>query len=850
MIACRETIQSLVLHQTRPEPRLWDPGLAELSRQAAAEQGMRPDELARELADLWGKAFEESLSRRVSLVLPDLRGELLPVQFPETSGYVAYLDPFFPQAHPLWASFTIRAGSTLRPFLGEARAVRVLCEAADGFFTTAQRICMENGSFKGAGRFLARLEARYKAGDGPLLAHMNEVLCRFQARPMPLTGTFSLHRAYVVPLAARSVHEPGRSASLAAAVPDLVSSVIADLDREPIPIVIHGLPGHGKTSAALALSHALSPVGRLPATGFLFCEFKSLVHLESGGEEALRRRLPFVYGEDFFHGKRLVLILDGMDDCRCSEGPDLFFKDFVRDLARMARRVNRRADSRLDLVLTGRSRFFAKVRTSLPAPFIEYEIADFDSRRVGAWLDNWSREKGLETRLCLGDLERNNLDELSGQPVLLCLSALLLSDRTGNGSRPPVPEPDRRGIYRTIVSWTYHKLWHQDPRPADFPDRKTYTALLRAAAFALHQEGGNTISMDRLASRLAEGRERHQLCDILPHEPDRVRAVCEKLALLFFVSADPGNSFSFVHETFRHHLCAEEMFSLLSGLVTDFAPEQAEASCREMAPELYGLLGRAPLNEEIMGFCRPIMASSRREAEAILEALSAFFLRAQDRRYLPFCISTNGSDPYRIHACVLHGLFCWISELRRTLYPDSRKNGHLPDLFPDKGGLARFLSALAAARHPFSEGFPLDFSGMDMAGQDLSRLPLTASCMENVVLRRANLSGASLAGSFLINAELGETDLSGADLSCAYLDHAKCQGADFSRALLRDARMDCAKLHGAVLRSALFIRTDLSGADLSGTDLSGAVFLDAVTDGVRWDGANKEEAVFVATRSR
>lgn len=840
-------MHGLLLHETSPEPRLWDPGLSRLFAESCRASGMDGQDLGRELLRLWQEAFHSSLSRGLALAAPELSPPPFGDPGPEEAASPESLDPCFPESHPLFSVMGKSARARLSPLLGPVRAMRLVCEAARGFFTFARKAAVGH---PGAGGFLSLLEERYKKGEGPFLAHMNEVLGRFQARPMPLSGTIPLHRAYVVPRALRRRHEAGLPDGAPQEVRDLIAALLADLGREPLPIVIHGLPGHGKTSAALALAHALAPEGDEQGRGFLFYEFKSLAQLGEGGQEVLRRSTPFVRGEEFFHGKKLVLILDGMDDCRPSDGPDLFFKDFVRDLARLARRVNRRADSRLDLVMTGRSRFFFKVKASLPAPFVEYGIEDFDEARVSAWLLNFSGEQGLSKPLRLKDLEENDLDELAGQPVLLCLTALLISDGACREQLAPAAGPDPRSVYRTIVSWTFHKLWHQDPRPADFPDLDSYQALLRAAAFILHQEGADSIPMDRLATRLAAERERHLLSGFLPREPDRVRSACEKLALLFFVAPGPGMEFSFIHETFRHHLCAEEMFSLLAAAVSDFRPERAEACCRRMAPELYEIFGAGPISEELMDFCRPVMAARSRESKSILEALTAFFPRAQERRYLAGCLGKNGSDPFRAQACVLHGIFTWTAMLRRVLKEKGLINGNLPPLFAEKTGLARLIAALAAAGQSPARGYALNLSDCDMDGQDLSRLALTASSMENASLRRAKLSGASLAGSFLLNARLEECDLSNADLSGAYLDRAQCRGADFSRALFRDARLDRATLREANLSSALFIRTDLSGADLSGAELAGALFLDADLKGVRWDGANRKDAFFISTRKK
>ena len=148
----------------------------------------------------------------------------------------------------------------------------------------------------------------------------------------------------------------------------LMDSLLSNIEESNSPIVVHGQPGHGKTSTVRMLAYEIverdAKEGREPNYVLMY-EFKNLGRLDANDEiQILNKRTPFIKDESFFHGKNTVLILDGMDERQITDGSDIALKDFVRNMFRLSGEINRWKDSRLNLILTGRSQFVKQVRSA------------------------------------------------------------------------------------------------------------------------------------------------------------------------------------------------------------------------------------------------------------------------------------------------------------------------------------------------------------------------------------------------------------------------------------------------------------------------------------------------------
>ena len=129
--------------------------------------------------------------------------------------------------------------------------------------------------------------------------------------------------------------------------------------------------------------------------------------------------------------------------------------------------------------------------------------------------------------------------------------------------------------------------------------------------------------------------------------------------------------------------------------------------------------------------------------------------------------------------------------------------------------------------------------GANLAGADLSHLSyfdgelnltdanlagasLVGLWYLDMVLKRANLSGADLTGANLSKANLGGANLGGANLGAVCLTGADLTGADLESAKPIGADLEYANFTGANLRLANLTGADLENADLTRANIFGA----------------------------
>jgi CheY-like chemotaxis protein len=127
---------------------------------------------------------------------------------------------------------------------------------------------------------------------------------------------------------------------------------------------------------------------------------------------------------------------------------------------------------------------------------------------------------------------------------------------------------------------------------------------------------------------------------------------------------------------------------------------------------------------------------------------------------------------------------------------------------------ARWLETKAA------EGKRATFTGMDLAGVDLSGALLANATFRQVELSDACLAEARLDGSDFRHAVLSAADLGGANLGVATLRHARLDLSNLEGAVLRGCDLSGARLCGSRTAGADFKGANLMGADLRDADLS------------------------------
>lgn len=139
---------------------------------------------------------------------------------------------------------------------------------------------------------------------------------------------------------------------------------------------------------------------------------------------------------------------------------------------------------------------------------------------------------------------------------------------------------------------------------------------------------------------------------------------------------------------------------------------------------------------------------------------------------------------------------------------------------------------------------------VDLSGLHLRTARLADLSFSDILLQRADLTGATLHDTDLRRADLRETRLKRAHLKRADLRGADLRDADLRIAYMHGANLERADLRGANLREADLRSADLRGADLRGADLCGAAVRGADLRAANLRGADLEGADLTDTDLR
>ena len=133
-----------------------------------------------------------------------------------------------------------------------------------------------------------------------------------------------------------------------------------------------------------------------------------------------------------------------------------------------------------------------------------------------------------------------------------------------------------------------------------------------------------------------------------------------------------------------------------------------------------------------------------------------------------------------------------------------------------------------------------NLAGMDLSGQNLTRMDLAG----------ADFKGADLTGTRLSFSDLSGADLSGQDLTETRVGEAILRGASLKGAVLTHKELRFMDLSGADLRDAVFDGSDLSGSNLSEVKAAGAQFRESNLTSANLSGAELNGAVLKSTTLR
>ncbi len=470
----------------------------------------------------------------------------------------------------------------------------------------AELIRLDSEKYPAACKYIAQL----KIGDSvesKVIRHINDLLYEVEQEPLTIDQQLTLQQSYVSPDCKSKVEPvPNRSGEKPAEQESecLIGTLLNHIQNSTDPLVLHGQPGHGKTSSVKMLARTITGLYKevaAPPITLLF-EFKQLGNLNRSFVDILNQQTGFITEESFFDGKNTVLILDGLDERQATDGSsDQNLKNFITEMFYFAAKVNKKADSRLNLIVTGRSQYVGQIQSCFNKTHTVIDITDFNEHKREVWLSKFNQQKRLAdgNELNAEDFEKYKLSELVSQPILLSISSIMLTDPDGKALIEEFKgeEINRALIYRTIIEWSYDKRWQEGGHAEDWKEKldfDDYFKLLQAIAFEMVRAGKETIRLTQLAKALEENAKNiFDLDAIGSMGLDELEKLCAQLRISFFFKGVEEKAFAFIHKSFKDFLLVSGIVDATPALFADFnvkKPERTDA-------DLIALFGQKPFSE-------------------------------------------------------------------------------------------------------------------------------------------------------------------------------------------------------------------------------------------------------------
>ena len=671
-----------------------------------------------------------------------------------------------------------------------------------------------------------------KAGASEQAWQSYAALLQKQVDEPMFVEAFSLRQVYV-PLRAYYFEktETGKETRLDPRAAEVTNArrIVVDLEREldswlansdpsDAVRVISGGPGSGKSSFTKMLAAKLAEQN---ARRVLFVPLH-LLELSDDLEEAVRKFIRYI-DRDLTNpldpeenAVSSLIIFDGLDEL-AMQGKIAaeLAQQFVREVRDKIDRLNYRG-SRLKVLISGRELAVQSNASDFKRPkqvlhVLPYFVSEgsrreyHDARNLlgqdqrQQWWANYGRVSGNKYEGLPKELNRDELSEITSQPLLNYLVALSFT----RGEVDLATESNLNVIYRDLLKAVYDRGWAGGRNLAlQGVSEDKFVRWLEEIAVAAWHGDGRTTTLEEIKSHTESGGAAN-LLNLFEEGADK--GITRLLMAFYFRRAGARDSgektFEFTHKSFGEYLTAKRLVRLLKDINDELGRHQENVDRgwdeRESLRRWISLSGPALLDKYLFKFIEnEVRLSSQSDASDWQEALCKLIGYAI-RNSMPMELiglrtfnealhQARNSEVNLIitlHACArVTGKISVINWPTETSFGEllSRLQGQRTDLVLLLLSHLAYLNAADSTLHV-----------RDFYRANLSHSVLTNANMQLAVFRFASLSGINLRGANLSGADLHEADLSGANLRGADLrnisfdEKTKFVGAD-----VRDATFD------------------------------------------------------------
>ncbi|MBP0018646.1 MAG: pentapeptide repeat-containing protein [Cyanobacteria bacterium SBLK] len=462
----------------------------------------------------------------------------------------------------------------------------------------------------------------------------------------------------------------------------------------------------------------------------------------------------------------------------------------------------------------------------------EQKLLEIDQRRD--WWRKYGELKGKVYESLPKELEQEKLFEITAQPLLNYLVALIYDDETSFSE-----ESNLNTIYSQLLTRVYQRDWENYQHPTlGSIEEKEFIRILAEIAVTCWHGNGRTATLEQMEKRCQSSPKLKKVlqvmcCNSQSGDSQLQTGVTQLLTAFYFRQSEQFSgdaTFEFTHKSFGEYLTARRIVLQLSRTHEEFQRNQEDSDIgwsEKICLEHWArLCGPSEVDRYLLSFLRDEIAlqppEKVKEWQQTLCKLIGFMLRkGMPMENLDSCPSyfEQSRQARNAEEALLAALSscAYVTEI-------------ISDIdWPDRAAFGNWLARLRGQR----SGWDNETALMCLNHLNLSGLILIISDLYSADLTEADLAEADLTGADLAEADLTAANLTAANLTGANLAEADLTGANLTFANLTGADLTLANLTGADLAEA-----DLTGANLTLSNLTGAnLTLSNLT------GANLENAI-------
>jgi adenylate kinase family enzyme len=533
---------------------------------------------------------------------------------------------------------------------------------------------------------------------------------------------------------------------------------------------------------------------------------------------------------------RLLIIFDGLDELSMQgKIAENAAKDFVEAVRMLVTQFNTHK-TRLQIIISGREVIIQANRNQRKLHQLLYLLPYFlteAERRIDGYIDDsillsidqrqlwwrkYSQAKGVDYSGLPKELDRDNLVDITAQPLLNYLIALSYERQKIQFTA----DTNLNEIYADLLAAVYERGYEkQGVHPSlEGISFEQFVGILEEIALACWHGNGRTTTVKEIDSH-CQNSGLSQVLKSFQNSFEQNSQACITRLLAAFYFRESGireaeKTFEFTHKSFGEYLTAkrivEEVRYIHKELEESKNDFRKNFNQKDALVRWANLCGMAAMDEYLFNFVWDEIESIFAENPELITNWQTMLCRLIEVMLVngmpmeKLDPRPNFQEEMRQSRNAEESLLAVLNACARTTQEISQINWYSPDAFGT--WLARLLP----------QGVEVENT---LALHCLSFLNLKNSILTFRDLYQANLWGADLGGANLEGANLRRANFWGANLRRANLRRADLKGANLRRANLEEANLGGANLEEADLKGANLRGANLEGTILEGKDING-----------------------------